>query len=137
MLKRTRKVLQRLFRAEDRQDLATPSSEVARFLLQFDELEVGTLGLSEGVWEFRYTPQFRSQMAAEGGVHPLIDFPDVNRVYRSEELWPFFMARIPSISQPQILEEIQKKGLDKKNPVQLLRAFGERSIANPFLLRSA
>jgi hypothetical protein len=130
-------LLRSWFGAEGQEAIRTPSGERARFRLEFDSLEVGTLELSDDVWRFRYSDAFREQHTQDGGVHPLVDFPDVSKVYQAEELWPFFMARIPSPSQPRIMDEIQRRGLDQNNAPELLRAFGEWSIANPFRLLAA
>jgi hypothetical protein len=135
MFKSTLKRL--FFRAEGQEEIGTRPDERASFTLLFGELKVGSLDLRDGIWEFRYSPEFRAQVRTPGGLDPLVDFPDPDRVYRSDDLWPFFIARIPSVAQPQVLAEIQRRGLDQRSAPQLLRAFGERSIANPFLLRAS
>lgn len=70
-------------------------------------------------------------------VRPLIDFPDVEKVYRQRDLWPFFLSRIPSLAQPKVQEAIVREGLDARNEVELLRFFGRRTIADPFDLVAA
>ena len=140
MIKATKKATKSLIRwlkAEGQEGIETPQTEEATFRLDFGDLEVGTLELRAGVWEFRYSDTFRHQVGTEGGVRPLIDFPDVSKPYRSDELWPFFMARIPSPAQPRILAEITRRGIDRTSTLDLLRAFGEWSIANPFRLHAA
>lgn len=129
--------IRQLFRPEGQAQVATPDHEPATFILRYGNLEVGSLHLREGEWMFEYSPSFRDQLARPAGVQPLLEFPDVQRTYRSAELWPFFLARIPSAAQPQVQEEIDRRGLDATNAAQLLKAFGERSIANPFLLLAA
>jgi len=129
--------IRRLFRDEGQEEVETSRSEKALFILRIGELEVGSLSLAGGTWEFRYAAAFTQQAEKLDGVQPLVDFPAVGKLYRSEQLWPFFMARIPSLSQPQVLEEIQRLGLDQRSAAQLLRAFGEHTIANPFELQSA
>ncbi len=136
MLKQVQDAVRRLFRAEGQEGITTPPGETATFTLQFGDLEVGSLELRDGVWEFKYSRAFRDQLDDGESVHPLVDFPDSAKVYQSNELWPFFMARIPSVSQPRVLEEIERRGLDQTSASQLLQAFGERSIANPFRLRA-
>ena len=124
------------FEVDGQDEVATPSDETASFRLRFGDLEVADLTLEKGIWEFQYTDSFRRQLS-KGGVQPLIDFPDANRAYRSQHLWPFFVARIPSVAQPRVQEEIVRRGLDQTSAPQLLKAFGERSISNPFVLQSA
>lgn len=118
------------YRAEGHEGIQTPQDEQATFSLQYGSLPVGKLTLQGGIWEFRYSPEFREQSE----VRPLIDFPDVQKTYRADSLWPFFMARIPSVAQPQVRETIEEEGLDEHSSVQLLRRFGRRTIANPFVL---
>lgn len=118
------------FRAEGHEGIDTPSDEEATFLLTFDSLPVAILRLHQGTWEFRYTSEFKSQHALQ----PLIDFPDGEKVYRASELWPFFMARIPSLAQPKVQEAIAEEGLDQHSDVALLRRFGKKTISNPFVL---
>ena len=110
--------------------MRTPTGESALFLLKYGSMTVGDLSLHDGVWRFAYSPEFQRQRE----IRPIIDFPDVSRTYESESLWPFFMARIPSLSQPKVQEAITKEGLDRSNSAELLRRFGERTISNPFLL---
>ena len=123
-----------LFRSEGQEHVGASPKEQASFVLVFDGLEIGVLTVRDGVWEFKYSSEFRKQADAPDRVLPLIDFPDVAKVYRSEDLWPFFMSRIPSVAQPKVIEEIERRGLDQTSAPELLRAFGERSIANPFRL---
>lgn len=66
-----------------------------------------------------------------------MDFPDLDKHYRSEDLWPFFAVRIPSLEQPAVQRAVQDMKLDAHNEVDLLRAFGKKTIANPFVLEPA
>lgn len=120
-------------RDEGHEGIATPNNVHAVFELTYDTLPVGQLELRDGVWEFRYSSAFRSQSE----VRPLIDFPDKDRVYQNHTLWPFFMARIPSVAQPRVREVIEEEGLDEHSDVQLLARFGKRTIANPFILATS
>lgn len=132
-----KEALRRLFRGEGNEELGAHPDERASFTLFFVDLPIGSLELTDGIWVFTYSPQFRRQVASPGGLAPLVDFPDPNKVYRSPDLWPFFIARIPSVAQPQVLAEIKQRGLDERSAPQLLRAFGEKVISNPFLLRAS
>ncbi len=130
MLTALRKVFAR-FRAEGHEDIHTPKGVTAQFSLQYRDLTVGTLSLEDGIWRFSYSPAFHQQNVLQ----PLVAFPDASRIYESESLWPFFMARIPGISQPEVKKLIQAEGLDPHSDVALLRRFGQSSISNPFVLQ--
>lgn len=62
----------------------------------------------------------------------IIDFPDKGKEYTSDELWPFFTARIPTLNQPYHFKKIARANADKDDPVQLLRIFGNETITNPY-----
>lgn len=132
MLKTIRNIFAR-FRAEGHEEIQTPQGVTAAFILRYRDLPVGTLRLRDGVWQFRYSPEFRNQT----DLIPLVAFPDITKEYQSDSLWPFFMARIPGISQPEIREVIQAEGLDEHSAVDLLRRFGGRTISNPFILQES
>jgi HipA-like protein len=107
-----------------------PASESMAFSVLLGDLEVGSLTLQNGTWTFRYAEPFRQQQA----VKPIIDFPSVEKEYRSDQLWPFFLLRIPSTDQPSVQRFIHEHSLKDLNEASLLRHFGRRSVANPFEL---
>lgn len=109
----------------------TPKEEKAIFLLRFNDLEIGFLILNEGTWSFLYSDDFKQQSE----IKPIVEFSDVDKVYTSTALWPFFTLRIPSLSQPSVKEILQKEDIDKSNEVSLLRRFGQQTIANPYYLK--
>lgn len=103
------------------------------FELTYKQFPIGVLAFQNSVWEWTYSDRFRAQ----DKLVPLIEFPDVNRVYRTEELWPFFATRAPSLKRPDILQIIERERIDKNDEVALLKRFGQRTVANPFELVSA
>ena len=113
-----------------REAMQTPAEAVARFRLCYGRLPVVDLSVKDGVWMLRYTDEFRSQ----DKLRPLVEFPDVERTYRSEELWPFFSMRIPSLQQSSIRRIVDSEQIDETDEVKLLQRFGRRSITNPFEL---
>lgn len=115
------------------EDLVTPKDTTIIFKLSYKNLLVGTLKLENSEWSFQYSEAFKNQER----IKPLPDFPNLDKVYMSKELYPFFLHRIPSIKQPKVQEEIQANNIDSTNEVDLLRLFGRKSITNPFLLQPA
>lgn len=97
----------------------------ADFILILDKLEVGTLSYSDSVWFFSYSEAFKRQK----DILPLVNFPTVDKEYMSNELWPFFVSRIPSRAQLQIPKNAAKQDL-----VSLLKNYGRKTIANPYQL---
>lgn len=120
------------WKTEEQAALYTPQDTEVVFKLLLNELEVGTLHLKEGVWTFVYSPDFKAQ----DKVKPLPDFPKVGKSYTSGELYPFFVERIPGLSQPKVQAAIRKEHIDERNEAALLKRFGRLTIANPFELKA-
>lgn len=112
-------------------DLHLPADERQTFVLRLGNLPVGELSCQEGTWTFSYTKQF---IAKSDEFYPIVGFPDLNKTYQSESLWPFFLVRIPGLGQPAVKEIIEEEKLDVNNKAQLLKRFGRSTLSNPFLL---
>ena len=119
-----------LFHPGGLKHLRTPQDETAEFLVRHRNLDVGHLTLRGGKWHFEYTESFRGKK----DICPIIDFPNLDKHYESDVLWPFFVVRIPGLGQPAIQRVICEENLDPHNEVQLLKRFGKTTIANPFIL---
>lgn len=119
-----------LSRQDGREGLHTPKHEEADFLLQDRDLEVGRLWLQDGKWHFKYADAFRRKK----DIYPIINFPHLDKQYVSEALWPFFAIRIPGLKQPAIQRILRDENIDECNEAQLLKRFGETTIANSFTL---
>jgi len=110
---------------------AVDRSKNAIFVLVLGRLPMLVLSRNSDGWTMRYTDAFKNQSR----VAPLVPFPDVNKVYRSQELWPFFSVRIPSIARPEVERTVREEHLDYDDLAAMLRRFGRRSVADPFELR--
>ncbi len=108
-----------------------PKDEEAKFILQVDDIRIATLSCKDGVWFFKYTDDFK--VHSETYNH-IVGFPDLNKTYHSDTLWPFFQVRIPGLKQPAVLEILAKEKIDQNNEVALLKRFGKRTITNPYEL---
>ncbi len=100
------------------------------FLLRLGKLPVGKLTYSEGNWVFEYSEEFRRSPAAR----PLLEFPDLNAQYTSPYLWAFFALRIPSLSNPQIVDILRSEKISSDDKPRLLSHFGRLTATNPFEL---
>lgn len=117
---------------EELNDIKTPDNIVVVFVLLLNELEIGTLTLKDRAWTFKYSEEFKNQDKYK----PLINFPNKNREYSSEQLWPFFASRIPGLGQPIVQEFLNKKRIEEADEVSLLKEFGKRTISNPYILEA-
>lgn len=120
--------------SKDRSDsfsMHLPEDESVTFLLMFNDIEVGKLNSEKGKWFFQYSDEFKSK---SNEYKPIVGFKDIDKVYSSEYLWPFFRLRIPGLKQPLVKEIIKRERLDTHNEAELLKRFGQKTIANPYSL---
>ena len=120
------------FRKENDVSLDVPKGEKAKFSLKLKDLPIGELRFEENVWHFKYTQAFIDK-ADE--FYTIPGFPNLEKEYISSFLWPFFKVRIPGIKQPAIKEILEKEDISE-DEVSLLKRFGLRSIASPYILES-
>jgi hypothetical protein len=104
-----------------------------KFTLKIRELHIGYLSIEDSQWVFRYSEEFKAQKKYAR----LTGFSDLNKVYSTQELWPFFKIRIPGLKQPMIRDIIKAENLDDSNEAVLLKRFGRESMSNPYILESA
>lgn len=109
--------------------VSKPEEPGISFVLFLGALEVGTLRMEDGEWIFSYSEAFRKQSK----VAPVIDFPRIEREYRSPQLWPFFALRVPSLVQAHVREYLSKTR-NEPDVASLMSEFGRRSAANPYVL---
>lgn len=101
-----------------------------KFKLKIKDLVIGCLKIENQKWSFVYSEEFKNQDT----YRRLTGFSDLNKVYESDELWPFFKIRIPGLKQPMIKEILEQEKLNKNNEGQLLKRFGRISMSNPYIL---
>lgn len=118
-------------KSEDENTLHLPKNENVTFILTIDDIEVGVLHCERGIWEFKYSDEFKTH---SNEYTRIVGFPDLDKVYQSDSLWPFFSIRIPGLKQPAVQEVIKMENIDQDNEVALLKRFGKRTISNPYEL---
>ncbi len=134
MLGKAKKVIKYLIQhSEGHEGLKTPTDVHAEFILKYEDIPVGYLVLDQGMWKFSYSDEFKEQ----DKLRPLVQFPDENKVYENEDLWPFFTIRIPGLNQPTIQKILETENIDRSNEVELLKRFGKNTISNPYKLIGA
>lgn len=111
-----------------------PKGETAKFILKVDNIQVGSLYCEKGSWFFKYSDEFKDQSDI---YNRIVGFPDLDKTYTSDTLWPFFRIRIPGLKQPAIQEIMSKENIDKSNELELLKRFGRKTISNTYELESA
>lgn len=124
------KIINWFRKEEGESSLGVPQDEQETFFLRLQDIHIGTLACKEGYWYFQYSDEFKQQEE----LNKIPGFSDLNKVYVSESLWPFFQTRIPGLGQPAIKDIIKQENLDSKNEAVLLKRFGHKTISNPFTL---
>jgi HipA-like protein len=120
-----------LSKSDDIYEANLPKTEDATFNLMVGNLTIATLHCENSIWEFKYTEEFKKQSES----YTTIDgFPNIDKVYKSYSLWPFFQTRIPGLKQPAVIEILEKENIDKNNEFELLKRFGKKTISNPYEL---
>lgn len=84
---------------------------------------VGELS-KNGQYEFSYGHEIRE--AIEKGFEPLISFQDINKVYKSDTLFPTFTSRLPDRKRRGLEKILLKYGLEEYDTYKLLKRSGAR-----------
>ena len=127
MMKNIKKFLNPSFN----RNLKVKEGKEAELQLMLENLEVGRLYFKNNKWIFKYSDEFKKT----SGIKTLADFPDINKVYENQELWPFFSSRIPSTARPRVKKVLEKEGIEDNDLLSLLIRFGKHTITNPFELQ--
>jgi len=127
MIKKLKKIL---WKVDGMDFIDNPAGSKGVFQLKYGKMLIGILTYKDNQWTFKYSDEFKTKKV----LNPIIDFPDTEKVYINEQLWPFFASRIPSLNQPYQFKKIHKAKIKQHDSVGLLRLFGYETITNPFKL---
>jgi HipA-like protein len=98
-----------------------------------DGKTIGFLEESQGRFLFRYADEYRKSADAV----PISAFPELDRVYESKDLWPFFAVRFPPEDRPDVRELIDRKKLSTESTLRRLVELSPRTISNPYRFEMA
>jgi HipA-like protein len=127
MIEKLKKIL---WKVDGMEFTDNPAGSKGAFHLKYGKQVIGLLSYENNQWTFKYSDEFRKDQV----INPIIDFPDPDKVYTNEQLWPFFASRIPSLNQSFQFKKIRKANIKQDDSVGLLRLFGNETITNPFRL---
>lgn len=85
---------------------------------------IGTLKKNEK-YEFQYSQDIKK--CQEKGFDLLVSFPDINKKYVSENLFPEFLSRIPGPNRIDIKDILEKYKLESYNAFELLKRSGAKT----------
>jgi len=94
------------------------------------ETPVAELSRQQGRYLFRYLETFKRK-----GLTPFAGLPDIDEVYESAELFPYFEERIPDTTVPAIRNWISRKGLAIDDKLTLLTELGRTMATDSYEIR--
>lgn len=80
--------------------------------------------IKEGQYEFCYCDEVHD--AIKAGFSPLLCFPDIDKVYRDNKLFPIFSSRLPDKKRKDIRNILDKYELEEYDEYTLLKRSGAR-----------
>lgn len=98
-----------------------------------DEITIGFLEETPDSFVFRYAEEYRRRP----GAVPISAFPDLQRIYESKDLWPFFAVRFPPSGRPDVRQLIESKNLSTESTLRRLVELSPRTISNPYRFEMA
>ena len=109
-----------------------PPQKPARFVLMYApaaaaSVRVGELSFDGTAWSFKYAEEYKQRP----DLRPLEGFDELDRVYRSSVLFPFFAVRIPDVEREDVRRKLEADRVRDPEPADLLRIFGRRVVSSP------
>jgi len=92
---------------------------------------IGELTKAENEYIFKYTPETADKPE---GFFKVPTFKDMNKVYKSENLFLFFVNRLFDRARPDLPELLDRYGLNHYNEWELLKATGAKLLTDGYEL---
>ncbi len=108
------------------------SQKAARFVLLYvpqkeRHITVGHLEFDGKTWTFRYDDEYKRR----SDLRPIEGFDELEKVYNSSVLFPFFAVRIPDPGRDDVKRRLEEDRVSHPEPADLLRIFGRRVVSSP------
>lgn len=111
---------------------AGDATGVARVVVYLDTRQgrrtLGTLSRDGREFVFRYDREF----ARDPDAKPISAFPELDREYRQEELWPFFAVRLPPIERDDVRKAMERRHIPASDVLRLLAELSARGVSSPY-----
>lgn len=110
--------------------VAPPKHEEIRIYLALGDVrvDVGRLRRDGSDFVFIYSNEFIGRK----DLPPIPDLPEKHRTYRSPVLWPFFLARLPPTDRPDVQKQLEEKGIEAGDTLEVLGQLGKKAISSPY-----
>lgn len=106
------------------------SSPLSTVQIMYGETAVAELSRQQGRYLFRYLEAFK-----ERGLTPLAGLPDLDEIYESAELFPYFEERIPDTRLLAVRQWIERQGLPVDDKLTLLAVLGRKVVTDCYEIR--
>lgn len=90
-------------------------------------VSVGYLDYDGKVWTFSYDEAYKRRP----DLRSIEGFDELERIYQSPVLFPFFAVRIPDADRPDVRRRLEAERVRDPHPTDLLRLFGRRVVSSP------
>jgi hypothetical protein len=109
-----------------------PARKPPRFVLRYvppagEHVTVGQLEFLGGTWTFRYDDEYKKRR----DLRPIEGFGDLEKVYSSSVLFPFFAVRIPDADRDDVRRKLDEEHVRDPEPTDMLRIFGRSVVSSP------
>jgi len=92
---------------------------------------IGELGKSEDEYTFKYTPE---KVDKPEGFFKVPTFKDVDKTYKSDRLFLFFVNRLYDRGRPDLPQLLERHGLNDYDEWELLKATKARLLTDGYEL---
>lgn len=124
-------LINRIYNKSSKDEFELNMENETQFNLKIDNILIGILYTKDKYWFFEYSEEFKNN---KDKYYRMVGFSDLDKIYKSDVLWPFFKIRIPGLKQPLIIEILKKENINSDDEVELLKRFGKEVISNPYKL---
>ncbi len=95
-----------------------------------ERIVMGRLRREGDAYRFDYEPG----VMRRSDVQPIPEFPELDRTYRADRLWPFFTSRLPPLKRQDVKATIAARGVSPDDTLELLVELSGGSVASPYVL---
>jgi|ERR1019366_4675756 hypothetical protein len=99
-------------------------------VLKYKDNVIGRLWSDKNKYYFQYDNKFKNT-----DLRPLTGFDDLEKVYESSWLFPYFEVRIPDLNRVDVAVMAKGEHLNNSSsPLRKLSVFGKKTINDPYEL---
>lgn len=98
----------------------------AVILVFLDDEKIGSLRKEGETFVFKYDDEYARSPTAVA----IPAFPDLQKEYRAERLWPFFGVRLPAVEREDVQRAMRGKDIEDDDVLRLLGELSKRAVSS-------